>query len=122
MESNFIKYIKTLYPDYPVYSFFIPQDAPSTAFCFENAGQGISTHRVGTNIISRVIKLTLSTDDISIIYKDSLLQKQINSAHLIGELSIVSARIENFSDSFNKEQKLFERTYTIKIKYKEGTL
>ena len=108
-----------LYSEIPVYSFYIPEDAPATAFCFENAGQGIATqYHDGSEIVTKTIKLTISTKDISVIYNDSELTKYVNNTFLIGDLPIIKARILNYSDLFNQEQKIYERTYSIQFKYK----
>ncbi|MCU8498496.1 hypothetical protein M2G70_07435 [Vibrio vulnificus] len=121
LESNFILFLKEALPDVPVYSFVIPEDAPSPAFCIENAGYGIATQRFNEdNIISRVIKLTVSTTNISDIYNDSDLRKYIESTSSLGSIPVLKVRINNYSDTFNQEQRIYERTYTITIKYKES--
>ncbi|EJG0782046.1 hypothetical protein C2F72_RS01360 [Vibrio parahaemolyticus] len=118
LETNFIKFLK-LFSEIPIYSFYIPEDAPTTAFCFENAGQGVATfYHDGSEVITRTIKLTKSSNDISEIYNDSELTKYVNGTSVIGEIPILKARILNFQDLFNQEQKIFERTYSIQIKYK----
>lgn len=118
LELNFIKFMKS-FSEIPVYSFYIPEDAPKTAFMFENAGQGIATqYHDGSEIITRTIKLTKSATDISEIYNDSELTKYVNNATAVGDISILKARILNFHDLFNQEQKIYERTYSIQFKYK----
>lgn len=121
LEINFIKHLQAEYPDIPVYSFFIPEDAPSKAFCFENAGYGIATtYKDGeSQITSRTIKLTLSSTNIADIYNTGELNKYIVKSSKIGDLPILSARILNFSDNFIPEQKIFERTFTIQFKFLE---
>ncbi|KFA99265.1 hypothetical protein [Vibrio sp. ER1A] len=119
LESNFIAFLKSKYPDTPVYSFYIPEDAPSPAFCFENAGMGVATHyQDGNEIKTRSIKLTLSSTEVKDIFDDGQLHKYIKEMHLLGSLNILNARIINFTDDFHLEQKIFERTYTISIKYR----
>ncbi|ELH4810068.1 hypothetical protein Q9X96_003101 [Vibrio vulnificus] len=118
LEINFIKFMKS-FSEIPVYSFLIPENAPDTAFCFENAGQGIATqYHDGKEIITRTIKLTKSSNDISEIYNDLELTKYVNEANAVGDIYILKARILNFHDSFNQEQKIYERTYSIQFKYK----
>ncbi|ENM2831975.1 hypothetical protein AB6Q85_002322 [Vibrio cholerae] len=122
LESNFIKFLTEAFPTVPVYSFLIPENAPSPAFCIENAGYGISTYRYNQdNIINRVIKLTLSSTSISDVYNDAHLRKYIESSTKLNTLPILNMRITNFSDSFNTEQGIYERTYNITIKIKEST-
>ncbi|ELA9841222.1 hypothetical protein V4F87_003264 [Vibrio parahaemolyticus] len=119
LESNFIAFLNSKFPDIPVFSFEIPQGSPSPSFCFENAGMGIhQQYTNGEHIEARTIKLTLSSENIKHIYDDGLLHKYIMEVHQMGELSILNARILNFSDLFDKENKIYERTYTISIKYK----
>lgn len=121
LESNFIKFLSEAFPSVPVYSFYIPEDAPSPAFCFENAGYGIATHRNNnSNIVNRAIKLTVSSTNVSDIYNDKHLRDYLESATTLSELPIVSLRINNFVDEFITEQKIFERTYSITIKIKES--
>ncbi|WP_028022235.1 hypothetical protein [Enterovibrio calviensis] len=121
LESSLIGYLKEAFPSVPVYSFYIPEDAPSPAFCIENAGSGIATQRYNNdNIVSRVIKLTISSNSVSDIYNDKHLREYLESANTLGELKVLLVRINNFADSFNQEQKIFERTYTITIKIKES--
>ena len=123
LESSFIKFLQEAFPTVPVYSFYIPEDAPSPAFCIENAGYGIATNYYGEDsILNRTIKLTVSSTDISDIYNDKHLRSYIESASALNELPILKARITNFSDSLNREQKIYERTYTITIKFKEPPL
>ncbi|EHM6953369.1 hypothetical protein KGV31_002168 [Vibrio parahaemolyticus] len=118
LELNFIKFMKS-FSDVPVYSFYIPEDAPSKAYCFENAGQGVATqYHDGSEIITRTIKLTLSTDNIADIYNDSELTKYVNGATSVGDITLLKARVLSFHDLFNQEQKIYERTYSIQFKYK----
>ncbi|MGF1787096.1 hypothetical protein L4D00_14975 [Photobacterium swingsii] len=118
-ELNFLKFMKQCFPDIQCYSFFIPDGAPTKAYCFENAGSGIATQRMNEdNIASRTIKLTFSTTEISELYDDSLLTKYIKECSLLGDIPIINARILNFNDQFYSEQKVFERTYTINFKFK----
>lgn len=121
LEVNFIKHLQAEYPDIPVYSFFIPENAPAKAFCFENAGYGIATqYKDGeSQITSRTIKLTLSSKDIADIYNTRDLHKYFVRSSKIGDLPILSARILNFSDNFIPEQKIYERTFTIQFKFIE---
>lgn len=118
-ELNFIKFMKLIFPDVPTYSFVIPSDAPADAFCFEPAGRGIATQRFDDSIESRTIKLTRSSKDVSVIFNDSGLTKYIRECHQIGDVPIIKARILNVHDLYDKEQKIFERTYTINFKFKE---
>ncbi|KJR15239.1 hypothetical protein UF28_16365 [Vibrio parahaemolyticus] len=121
LESSFIKFLQKAFPTVPVYSFYIPEDAPSPAFCIENAGYGIAQMRYNeNNTINRTIKLTVSTTSVSDIYNDKDLRSYIETATAFDTLPILKARIQNFTDSLNKEQKIFERTYTITIKFKES--
>lgn len=120
LESKFIKFLNSAFPTVPVYSFYIPEDAVSPAFCIENAGYGIATKRYNNdNISNRVIKLTVSSKDISDIYNDLHLREYLESANNLDGLPIISMRITNFNDSLNQEQMVFERTYTITIRIKE---
>lgn len=120
MEASFIKFLQAVLPDVPVYSFVIPEDAPSPAFCIENAGYGISTHRYNNdNIVNRVIKLTVSSKNVSDIYNDKHLRDYIDTATNLGELKIIGMRINSFADDFIPELKIYERTYTITIRIKE---
>lgn len=117
MESSLIKFLQEALPEVPVYSFCIPENAPSPAFCIENLGYGIAKMRYNEdNIITRSIKLTLSSKNISDIYNDKDLRQYIESATKFHDLPILKARIQNFTDSLNHEQKIYERTYTIIIK------
>lgn len=121
LEVNFIKHLQAEYPDIPVYSFCIPEDAPAKAFCFENAGYGIATpYKDGEKqITARTIKLTLSSKNITDIYDTGGLNKYIVKSSKIGDLPIISARILNFSDTVIPEQKIYERTFTIQFKFIE---
>ncbi|EGR0698861.1 hypothetical protein EX461_24310, partial [Vibrio parahaemolyticus] len=98
-ETNFIQFMK-LFSEIPIYSFYIPESAPSTAFCFENAGFGCE-HFYDYKIESRTIKLTLSTKNISEIFDDSKLTKYIESTEKVGEIEMLKTRILNFNDNFN---------------------
>lgn len=121
MESNFIAFLKEAFPSVPVYSFLIPEDAPSPAFCIENAGYGIATHRYNNdNIVNRVIKLTVSSTSVSDIYNDKHLRDYIDTATNLNGLKILGMRINSFTDDFIPELKIYERTYTINIRIKES--
>lgn len=121
LEASFIKFLQEAFPSVPVYSFYIPENAPSPAFCIENSGYGIATQRYNEdNIINRSIKLTLSSTNISDIYNDQELRSYIESTPTLHNLPVLKVRIQNFTDSLNKEQKIYERTYTITIKFKES--
>ncbi|MFL1802339.1 hypothetical protein ACJW8F_13240 [Plesiomonas shigelloides] len=118
-EKNFIAFIKA-FSKVPVYSFYIPDGAPSKAFCFENAGSGTDTNYFdGSQVRARTVKLTMSSTNIEDVFDDYELNKYIRNAHQMGEMKILCARVMNFSDNMNPEQKIFERTYTIQVKYKE---
>lgn len=119
-ELNFLRFMRENFPTIPTYSFFIPANAPADAYCFENAGSGIATKRMDNDdIITRSIKLTFSTDDAIKLFNDYELTKYIERCHLIGDMSVLNARIINFTDRYHSDQKIFERIYTINFKYKE---
>ncbi|WP_347368024.1 hypothetical protein [Vibrio vulnificus] len=118
LEVNFLKFMNQ-FSEIPVFSFYIPEDAPSTSFYFENAGQGVTTkYQDGSEIITRTIKLTKSTKNISEIYQDSELTKYIVTATKLGDINLLNVRILNFSDYYDQEQQIYERTYSIQFKYK----
>ncbi|HHG3075757.1 TPA: hypothetical protein ACPVXB_001015 [Vibrio parahaemolyticus] len=118
IELNFISFLKDSFPNIPVYSFYIPENAPNPSMCFESIGQGVAQGYLdGSEMVVRTIKLTVSSTDIKDIYNNKELYKQINAAHQLGELPIIKARITNFSDNFDIESSIYERTYTITIKY-----
>lgn len=119
-ELNFLKFMREKFPNIPTYSFFIPESAPVDAYCFENAGSGIATIRMNdSNVVSRTIKLTFSTNDASKLFNDKELTKYIERCHLMGDVPILKARILNFTDRYFDDQKVFERIYTINFKYKD---
>lgn len=119
-EINFIKFLNMSFPTIPTYSLVCPVDAPNPSFIFENAGQGVSQqYHNGKEIIARTVKLTVSSTDIKDIYQDQVLNKYIRNASKIGDLEILNAKILNFADSLNQETKIYERTYSIQIKYKQ---
>lgn len=116
---NLIKFLKAYNELIPVYSFYIPEDAKALAMCFENAGQGVATnYHNGSEIKTRTIKLTVSSNDIADIYQDEALTKYISTANKVGDLTILKARVINFTDLFDNESKIYERTYSIQFKYK----
>jgi hypothetical protein len=118
-EKNLIACLKTFFKDIPVYAFFIPEGAPDTAVCFENAGQGTQANYYdGSELDIRTIKATVSSNDVSNIFDDNELHKYIVELTRVGDLQILTARITGFHDNFSQEQNLFERTYTIKFKLK----
>ncbi|WP_188013165.1 hypothetical protein [Photobacterium damselae] len=118
-ELNFIKFMKLIFPNIPTYSFVIPEDAPADAFCFEPAGRGIATNRFDNLIESRTVKLTRSSKTVSNVFNDNELTKYIRECYQLGDIPIINARILNVHDLYDKEQRIFERTYTINFKFKE---
>ncbi|WP_429142518.1 hypothetical protein [Aeromonas veronii] len=118
-EKNLIACLKVFFKSIPVYAFFIPEGAPETAVCFENAGQGTQIQYYnGTDLDIRNIKLTVSSNDVSTIFDDSDLHKYISGLSKVGDLQILHARITGFHDNFSQSQMLFERTYSISFKLK----
>ncbi|MGL4765214.1 MAG: hypothetical protein ACRC2N_09340 [Aeromonas sp.] len=118
-EKNLIACLKVFFKSIPVYAFFIPEGAPDTAVCFENAGQGTQTNYFdGSDLEIRTIKLTVSSNDSSKIFDDSDLHKYISRLTKVGELQILTARITGYHDNFSQSQMLFERTYSISFKLK----
>lgn len=116
-EKNLIIFLKAFFKEIPVYAFFIPENAPETAVCFENAGRSEHTkYYDGEELQTRTIKLTVSSNDVSKIFDDSELTKYIVKATNIGALKILQARITGSVDNFNDKQKLYERTYSISFK------
>ncbi|HDI3263896.1 TPA: hypothetical protein PMC50_002517 [Vibrio cholerae] len=119
IETNFISFLLSKFPSVPVYSFYIPENAPSPAMCFENVGQGVYQQYIdGSELIQRTIKLTLSSTDVKDIYEDSNLQRHINSATAIGDLPVLKSRIQSITDRHDVSCGVFEREYLITIKIK----
>ena len=118
-EKNLIACLKEYFGSVPVYSFFIPEGAPETAVCFENAGQGTqATYYDREDLQIRTIKLTVSSNDVSKIFDDSELHKYFARLAKLGDLKLLNAKITGFHDNFSQSQMLFERTYTIQFKLK----
>ncbi|WMB74220.1 hypothetical protein RA178_06285 [Shewanella oncorhynchi] len=120
IEENFIRFLSSAFPSVPVYSFFIPEDAPSPAFCIENAGYGVAVARYNNkNVSNRTIKLTVSSKNVSDIYNDLDLRKYIENTNTVGELTVLGMKINTFSDNFVPELKIYERTYNVSVKLTE---
>lgn len=120
IEESFIAFLNDAFPSVPVYSFFIPEDAPSPAFCIENAGYGVALARYNNdNVSNRIIKLTVSSKNLSDIYNDLDLRKHIENTTTVGEIEVLSMKVTAFNDSFLSELKIYERTYNVSIKLKE---
>ncbi|HGY0993963.1 TPA: hypothetical protein ACNU17_003068 [Aeromonas salmonicida subsp. pectinolytica] len=119
LEPNFVKWLVQKF-SIPVYAFSIPDNAPTTAWCYVNAGRGTATnYHDGSEIVSRTIRLTKSSKNIEKIFDDSTVHKYIKEASSFADFKILSARVTNQNDLFDEENQIYERTYSISIKYKE---
>ncbi|WP_339009449.1 hypothetical protein [Aeromonas popoffii] len=119
LETNLVKWLRLVF-NLPVYAFEVPLKESGTCWVYENAGRGIRTlYHDGSEIIQRTIKLTKSATSYEQILDDSKLTKYIKELAKLGDLPILHARIDNFTDLYDRENEIFERTYTIHFKYKE---
>ncbi|CAJ1855539.1 hypothetical protein HLBENOHH_02473 [Aeromonas dhakensis] len=119
LEENLVKWLKAVF-NLPVYAFTVPQSESGTCWVYENAGRGLhSQYHDGSEIIQRTIKLTKSSTAYEQITDDSKLTKYIRELAKLGDLPILHARISNFTELFDSENDIYERTYTITFKYKE---
>lgn len=119
LEANLVKWLIATF-NLPVYAFSVPLNEKGTCWVYENAGRGLVTpYHDGTEIIQRTIKLTKSAVSYDQITDDSKLTKYIRELSKLGDLTVLHARIINFSELYDPENEIYERTYSINFKYKE---
>ncbi|MBY8157103.1 hypothetical protein [Vibrio fluvialis] len=119
IEQHMIAWLKSGFPDVPIYTFEVPINTTKKVFVIESAGFGVaSRYFSGSQIESRSFKLTVSSTDVQDIFDDAALTKFIKDAPNWNGFKLLSCRVLNHADDFSDEQTLYERTYTIQVKYK----